>query len=128
MIKVVVYKTSNYPVSTPSLKRKVRYFLAAKGIKSDTEVFISFVSKPKMIQIARKYLKEESVHNVFSFTEKEVVSPFIYPPNNFVQLGEVVICYPKAFEEAKKENLTLDEKIWQLVEHGLMHLLGYHHK
>ncbi len=38
----------------------------------------------------------------------------------------MVVCYPEAVEEAKKENLTLDEKIWQLVEHGLMHLLGYH--
>ncbi len=128
MIKVVVFKTSNYPISTPSLKRKVKAFLAAKGIKSDTEVFISFVSKPRMVQIAKKYLKEGSVHNVFSFTEKEVASPFVYPPTNFTQLGEVVVCYPKAVEEAKKENLTLDEKVWQLVEHGLMHLLGYHHK
>ncbi len=127
MIKVVVFKTSNYPVSSPALKRKVRAFLEAKGIKSDTEVFISFVSKPRMIKIAKKYLKEDNVHNVLSFTEKEVAFPFVYPPGNFTQLGEVVVCYPKAVEEAKKENVTMDEKIWQLVEHGLMHLLGHHH-
>lgn len=127
MVKVVVFKTSNYPVSTPPLKRKVKAFLEAKGVMSDTEVLISFVSKPKMIQIAKKYLKEDRVHNVFSFTEREVAPPFVYPFGSFVRLGEVVVCYPEAVEEAKKENLTLDEKIWQLVEHGLMHLLGYHH-
>lgn len=127
MIKVVVFKTSNYPVSTPPLKKKIRAFLQAKGVKSDAEVIVSFVSKIRMIKIARKYLKESSVHNVFSFTEKEVAPPFVYPLDSFVQLGEVVVCYPKAVEEAKRDNVTLDEKIWQLVEHGLMHLLGYHH-
>lgn len=128
MIKVKVFKTSNYPVATVPLKKKVKAFLSSKSITSDAEISIAFVSKPKMLGLVKKYLKENKVHNVLSFTENEVSSKFVYPPDSFLQLGEVVVCYPEAIEEAKRENLTIDEKVWQLVEHGIMHLLGYHHK
>lgn len=128
MIKVRIFKTSNYPVEAVPLKRKVRAFLLSKSISSDSEISIAFVSKPKMLELARKYLKENSIHNVLSFTENEVSPKFVYPPSSLLQLGEVVVCYPQVVEEAKKENLTIDEKVWQLVEHGIMHLLGYHHK
>ena len=123
-----VFKTSNYPVAAPPLKRKVKAFLLSKSITSDAEISIAFVSKPKMIDLAKKYLKESSLHNVLSFTENEVSPKFVYPPDSFLQLGEVVVCYPEVVEEAKRENVTIDEKVWELVEHGIMHLLGYHHK
>jgi probable rRNA maturation factor len=128
MIRVRVFKTSNYPVAVPPLKKKVKAFLLAKSVSSDAEISIAFVSKPRMLEIVKKYLKENNLHNVLSFTESEVGPKFVYPPDSPLQLGEVVVCYPVAVEEAKKENLTIDEKVWQLVEHGIMHLLGYHHK
>jgi len=128
MIRVRVFKSSNYPVTVPSLKKRVKLFLISKGISSEAEISIAIVSRPRMQQLAKKYLKEDSIHNVLSFTESEVSPKFIYPPGEVLQLGEVVVCFPKALEEAKKENLTVDEKVWQLVEHGILHLLGYHHK
>jgi rRNA maturation RNase YbeY len=128
MIRVRVFKTSNYPVAAPPLKKKVRNFLLANSVTSDAEISIAIVSKPKMLELVKKYLKENSLHNVLSFTESEVGPKFVYPPDSFLQLGEVVVCYPQAIEEAKRDNMTIDEKVWQLVEHGIMHLLGYHHE
>ena len=43
-------------------------------------------------------------------------------------MGEIVICYPKVLEEAKLEGKLIDQKAYELVEHGALHLLGFHHE
>lgn len=128
MIKIDVKKQSNYPVSTPKLKKKLAKFLQDNGIVSDAYVGVSIVGEKKMIGLAKTYLKENNtVHNVLSFTANEV-KDFVYPPNGTLYLGEIVICYPKAFEEARKENKLIDDKVNELVEHAALHLLGIHHE
>ena len=129
MVKVRVFKSSNYPVSAVLLKRKAAGFLKEKGISSTSEISIAIIGKEKMLDLAKKYLKEKNtLHNVLSFTENEIMPKFVYPPEGPIQLGEVVVCYPKAFQEAIYENKRIDNKVWELVEHGIMHLLGYHHE
>jgi rRNA maturation RNase YbeY len=128
MIKVNVVKQSNYPVSTPKLKKRLAQFIEKRGIVSDAQIEISIVGEKRMKDLAKIYLNENnSIHNVLSFTADEV-KDFIYPPNGVLYLGEVIVCYPKAFEEAKEENKMIDEKVYELVEHGTQHLLGEHHE
>ena len=128
MIKVRIFKASNYPVGSVMLKRKLRAFLREKGIVSDCEISVALVGRERMVKLAKKYLNNDSsVHNVLSFTENEVMRKFVYPPGDITRLGEVVVCYPKMVDEAKAEGKRIDVKVWELVEHGTMHLLGYHH-
>ena len=127
MIKVYVRKTSNYPVSAPKLKKRLVKYLRKKGIVSDCLVNISLVGEKKMKSIAKDYLKDEKVHNVLSFTESEMKSEFVYPPDTMIHLGEIVVCYPKATEEANKQGILIEERVHELVEHGARHLMGEHH-
>ncbi|OGM08666.1 rRNA maturation RNase YbeY [Candidatus Woesebacteria bacterium RBG_16_36_11] len=128
MIKVYVNKESYYPVKAPKIKKVVRDFLKAKRITSDAEISIALVGNTKMLELCKKYLKENELHNVLSFTESEVGQKFIYPPESSIRLGEVVVCYPKAVEEAKKEQKLIDQKVIELILHGTEHLLGHHHE
>lgn len=130
MISINVYKQSSYPVSTPKLKKRLGEFLEKKGIVSDFKVSVAIVGKKKMQEFAKKYLKEEGndVHNVLSFPTAETKEKFFFPPDKKNHLGEIVICFPKAVEEAKKEGKLIDEKVGELVKHGALHLLGIHHK
>ena len=128
MIKVYVNKQSYYPVSAPKIKKVVRDFLKAKGIKSNAEISIALVGNSKMMDLCKKYLKENTLHNVLSFTESEVGQKFFYPPENSIRLGEVVVCYQKAVEEAKKEQKLIEQKVVELILHGTGHLLGHHHE
>lgn len=129
MISVYVKKQSSYPISTPKVKQKLAKFFSQKGIVSDAEVSIAFVGKKEMLEMAKKYLNEKGIlHNVLSFTEDELNRDFVYPPDNTIRLGEIIICYPKALEEAKKEEKLIEEKIFELLEHGAMHLVGIHHE
>lgn len=127
MIKVYVKKQQNYPLSTPLIKKRLSELLIAKGITSDADVTVSIVSTNKMKYLAKKYLNENnSVHNVLSFPFLESAD-FVDAPDNILHLGDIVVCYPKVVEEAKKEGRLLNEKTIELVEHGALHLLGEHH-
>ncbi len=128
MIKVYVNKQSNYPVSAPLLKKTMSRFFSDHGITSDADVSVSLVSEKKMHDLSRRYLKDNKLHNVLSFPSGEGTRDFVYPPDNILHLGEIIVCYPKAFEEAKEEGKRLEEKVIELVEHGGMHLLGIHHE
>ena len=129
MIKVLVKKQANYPVSASNIKKILREFFQKNGIVSDAEVSVAIVGKAKMMDLAQKYLKERNnIHNVLSFTPEETKGKFVYPPDNIVHLGEIVVCYQKAVEEAKVEGKLINQKVKELVEHGAFHLMGIHHE
>lgn len=126
MIKVTVSKQSGYPVKSSILKKKLSSFLEKNGIVSDAEVSIAIVGEKKMMEVGAKYLKDKKLHNVLSFTPTEVKG-FVYPPDGILHLGEIVVCYPVAVKESAEENVLIDERVVELVEHGALHLLGIHH-
>ena len=128
MIKVRVKKQSNFPVSSTKIRSILKTFLASHGIVSDAEVSVAIVGEKKMLEVGKKYLKDKSLHNVLSFTSDEVDPKFVYPPDGKIHLGEIIVCYPKAFEEAKKEGKLIEQKVLELIEHGALHLLGIHHE
>jgi len=128
MIKVDVVKQSNYPVSSVKLKTRLREFLSSKGIVSDAEVSVAIVGEKKMFDIGRRYLKDKTLHNVLSFTPDEAIEKFVYPNDKLIHLGEIIVCFPKALEEAKDEGKLIEEKVYELIEHGANHLLGFHHQ
>lgn len=128
MIKVLISKQSNFPVKTSWMKQKLADFFAKNGIVSDADVSIAIVSEKKMLEIGKEYLKDKKLHNVLSFTPDETRGQFVFPPDSLIHLGEIVVCYQEAVRDAQKENVLIDERIYELIEHGALHLLGIHHK
>jgi rRNA maturation RNase YbeY len=128
MIKVLISKQSNYPVKTAPIKKKLAEFLAKNGIVSDAEVNVAIVGEAKMMSIGTKYLKDRKLHNVLSFVPGEGKGGFIDPPDGKIHLGEIIVCYSQAVKEAKEENILIDERVYELIEHGALHLLGIHHE
>ena len=126
MVKVSVTKQSNYPVSTPKIKKRLSSFLEKQGIVSDAEVSVAIVGEAKMMTLVNRYLKDKKLHNVLSFTPTEAKG-FVYPPDGLIHLGEIIVCYPVALKEARDENDLIDDKVCELIEHSALHLLGIHH-
>lgn len=137
MVKINVSKQSNYPVSGVAVRKFLQEFFKENGIVSEAECHVSFVGEKEMDRIGKKYYKQSlasqdpgrkdsNIHNVFSFVESEV-SDF-KNPSKIMQLGEIVVCFPVALEEAKKENKLIEEKVLELIGHSALHLLGIHHE
>lgn len=128
MIKVNIKKQSSYPVSATKLKKRLQEFFKNQGIVSEAEVSLALVGEEKMLEIGKRYLRDKKLHNVLSFTPDEVKTGFVFPPDGVIHLGEIIVCYPVAFSEARTENKMIDEKVFELFEHGALHLLGIHHE
>lgn len=127
MISVLVKKQSNYPINTKNIKKHLTTLLEQRGVVSDAEVSVALVGRKKMLDLSKQYLNDEKMHNVLSFPSDEVKETFVFPPNETIHLGEIVVCYPLAVEEAKKEQKLVEDKVLDLIEHGALHLLGVHH-
>jgi len=128
MIRVSVTKQSNYPVGTAKIKKNLANFLIKNGIVSSAEVSVAVVGETKMKELGARFLRDKKLHNVLSFTPTEVKGNFVYPPDGIIHLGEIIVCYPLAVTEAKSENVLIEERVNELVEHGALHLLGIHHE
>jgi probable rRNA maturation factor len=55
-------------------------------------------------------------------------SDFVSPPDNITHLGEVIISYPQAVEQAKEQGHSTEQELALLIIHGILHLLGYDHE
>jgi probable rRNA maturation factor len=128
MIRVLITKQSNYPVEVTPIKKQLAVFLAKNGIVSDAEVSVAIVGEKRMMEIGNKYLKDKKLHNVLSFVPSEVKGGFVYPPDGKIHLGEIIVCYPQTVREAQDQNILIGERIYELVEHGALHLLGFNHE
>jgi len=96
-----------------------------KKRKLENAVFnIIFVNTDEIRKINNEYRNIDRVTDVISFALEDT------PDVDFSGirlLGDIYICYEKAYEQAELYNHSLLREICFLVTHGLLHLLGYDH-
>lgn len=137
MITVLIYKESRFPADRLKIKTFVQKYLASR-LKGLIEVSISIVGDRKMRQLNTDYRSLHETTDVLSFplsdphdaTKRDVAvgfSPVRSAPDEILRLGDVIVSYPQAVLEASEENMMVDQKIEQLIAHGIDHLLGIHH-
>ncbi|RJR29847.1 rRNA maturation RNase YbeY [Candidatus Microgenomates bacterium] len=131
MISVSVYKQSNYSVSVKKIKEAVVSVVSANGVVSNCDVSVAIVGEKYIVHLAKKYMndsdKEAREHPVLSFPVSELEGPFVFPPDGNLQLGEIIVSYPKAVDDAKKSGKLIDDVVCELARHGALHLMGIHH-
>ena len=135
MIKVSITKQGNYPVKSSVIKKKLADFFVKNGIVSEASVSIAIVGEKKMFEVGKKHPTSpelrgasKKLHNVLSFTPSEAKGNFVYTPDGVIYLGEIIVCFPVAVKEAGVDNVLVNEKVYELIEHGAQHLMGIHHE
>lgn len=90
----------------------------------EIELSILFIDDKKMQELNSQYRNINKPTNVLSFPMQEGVF------SNITQtlLGDVVISLETAKREADFSNIMLDERLSQLLIHGILHLIGYDHE
>lgn len=122
---IPIYVESRYKVDRKHIKRTVEHVLKTKGMVGNVEVSVAIVGSRKMRTLNNKYRGMDKATNVLSFSQLEGEATVM--PNDTLVLGDVIVCYPVAIEDAARDNMLVDRKISELVAHGLLHLLGEHH-
>lgn len=96
---------------------------------TDAQVDISIVGSRKIKVLNESQLKHEGATDVLSFPqhERHQMNDFPMPEGMPPHLGDIVVSFPAAVTNARRFGKKVDDQICFFVEHGLMHLLGYHH-
>jgi len=90
----------------------------------DSELSILITDDKHIEELNRKYLQRTGPTNVISFSLQEGEFSNINPQI----LGDVVISYDTALREAAQANMSFDERLYYLLIHGILHILGYDHE
>jgi len=107
--------------------KKITEFVLEKENKKGIDLSIILVDKKKIMELNRKYRKDDKATNVLSFCYEQG-KPFVFPRKNLVELGEIVICPEYIKEDAKKRGIDFKEEFVRVFIHGILHILGYNHK
>ncbi|MEO1224217.1 MAG: rRNA maturation RNase YbeY [Pseudomonadota bacterium] len=75
----------------------------------------------------RDYRDKDRPTNVLSFALTEGDEPAGLPGQPIV-LGDVLLAYETVALEARQQNKSLQDHVFHLVAHGVLHLLGYDHQ
>jgi len=128
MITVNFYIGSRYPVSRKKLRKSAEDLLKKNGV-DNAQVDISIVGARKIQTLNESMLKHDGTTDVLSFPhhDKKQLDDVPLPKEVAPHLGDVVISFPEAVRMSKKFGKRVDDQICFYLEHGLMHLLGYHH-
>ena len=125
-ISIPIYVESRYKVNRKKIKERIITVLLKQNIKSAVEVSVAVIGNRKMRSLNKKYRDIDKPTNVLSFSQTE--GEAVMQPPDKLYLGDIVICYPVVVEECARDNMLIDDKVNELVEHSLMHLLGFHHR
>jgi probable rRNA maturation factor len=124
-ISVPIFVESRYRVNRKRIKNIVTKLISQHRVDGSVEVSVAIVGDRKMRELSKEYKGEDKTRNVLSFSQTE--GEQILNPGQSLRLGDIVLSYPQVINDAVKEEKMVDDKIDELVEHGLMHLLGIHH-
>lgn len=124
--KVLLFVESRYKVNRKRIISTVSNLLREHGISGPVEVSVAIIGDRKMRELNKKYKGLEETTNVLTFSLSEG-SPIVLP-TEILKLGDVVVSYPQVINEAAEEEMLVDDKIDELVKHGVLHLLGIHHE
>jgi len=125
--KVLIYVESRYKVNRKLIKSAVNTVLEENNVQSPIEVSIAIVGDRKMKKLNMQYRNKEGTANILSFPLSEGEQSAL-PPSDMVRLGDIVISYPRVIIEAAEQEMLVDERVDELVQHGMLHLLGLHHE
>ena len=129
-INVLLFVESRYKVNRKRVVQTVSSLLREKEIVRDAEVSDAVVGARKMRTLNKQYRGKDATTNVLSFSLSEGEATVLPPSEtkDILRLGDVIISFPEVIREAAEEEVLVDDKIDELVTHGVMHLLGIHHE
>jgi len=124
--RVLIYVESRYKVNRKRIKSAVQYVLEDQSVQTPMEVSIAIIGDRKMKELNKKYRNKEGTANILEFPLQEGEQTKL--PGDITRLGDIVISYPMVIKESAEQEMLVDDRVEELVQHGMLHLLGLHHE
>ena len=123
MAVLIDNRQKRHPIPIERIRKKAKVILDALG-SPDGELSILLVDDTHIAALNRDYLSREGATNVISFPMQEGEFSTISPG----LLGDVVISVDTAAAEAEAAGIPIEQRLTELLVHGVLHLFGYDHE
>ncbi len=118
------------------VRKRIVSVLEALGV-DPCELSLSFVSDVRMQELNKTYRDKDESTDILSFVQEEDLQDFSWPELSFSGdstppvelrvLGDMVISIDTLKRNAQSFSVDVDEELFRLLVHGLLHLLGFDH-
>ncbi len=118
------------------LEKVAGLVLIAENRQNKVEAGLLITGNDEIRKLNLNYRGIDQPTDVLSFAMNDEVDfgedgdsrPFVAAPDGVEHLGEVIISYQRAVQQAHENNHPVTKEIAILVVHGMLHLLGYDHE
>jgi probable rRNA maturation factor len=111
------------------LGRLCRAVLRGEGWTEPARLWITLVDDEEMARLNGRQRGVRRPTDVLSFSLVEgSLDRFPLPPGEVRELGDVVLCYPRAVVQAEEYGHSVEREVGYLIAHGLLHILGHDHE
>ena len=134
----ITYEDESYQEIAPESLVEKRVFAVLETLDVEPcELSLSFVSDTAMQDLNRTYRDKDESTDILSFVQDDDVEDFCWPELSFAGdsappvelrvLGDMVISIDTLKRNAQSFSVDVDEELFRLLIHGLLHLLGFDH-
>ena len=103
--------------------------LKGEKINDPVEISLLITDDTGISVLNQEYRNLDTSTDVLSFSMLPGAGdPFITPPGEAKQLGDVIISYEHAIAQAVEFGHPVQQELGELFVHGLLHILGYDHE
>jgi probable rRNA maturation factor len=120
MISVEI--SPRYEISADLLTSAARAALDQMGVP-DADLSLVVSDNNRMQSLNREFLGRDAPTDVLSFPADEMD-----PETGRRYLGDVILSFPFAENQAKERGHSVESELQLLVIHGVLHLLGFDHE
>lgn len=119
------------------IKKLAKLVTAEFNLPSKSYIELDFVNMEEIKQINNETRKIDAVTDVLSYPNLDGIFgveikikdfPFdVDPDTKMLNLGAIVMCVDKIFEQATEYGTGKDREFSYLLTHGILHILGFDH-
>ena len=116
------------------VEKCARNVLSRENVDFPAEIDITVVDADTIREMNAEYRSKDSVTDVLSFPMFEFYNGEAReeldeePDTGCVMLGDMILCYTRACEQAKEFGHSAARECGYLTTHSMLHLLGYDHE
>ncbi len=126
---IITIDSGELELSTEALdliKATIGMTLEVEEFDEIAEVSVAMVDKREIQTLNNLHRNKNSVTDVLSFIQYDEEG-FVAYEDEAVFIGDIVICYQVALEQAQQYGHSLERELAYLTCHSCLHLLGYDH-
>ncbi|MDR0476801.1 MAG: pyridoxine 5'-phosphate synthase [Desulfobulbaceae bacterium] len=112
------------PATIRRWRRRAAWLARALAV-AERDVSIVFTNDAEIAALNQNYRLREGATNVLSFA---ALDGEVFPGQPPGDLGEIIISVDTAAREARQLGQSLDARVFWLLAHGFLHLLGWDHE